>query len=164
MTILPGFRSAFLYLTFLSQLNSAAPLDPKNVLDLLLGLLADEDKNACVSSTEIIATLFTTVNLLKCVVLDRFLPGKVAFPTDLSYASSQATFWSAQEQSLRPLCIAIPTSTNEVSTAVRILNIGFQADIPGCKFAIRGAGYSFGPTQHCTREFELTLQQPRWCS
>ncbi|KAF2191541.1 FAD-binding domain-containing protein, partial [Zopfia rhizophila CBS 207.26] len=58
------------------------------------------------------------------------------------YQSSQLSFWSAQEQSLHPTCIVISTSTQDVSIAVTILNIAYQASIRGCKFAVRGAGHT----------------------
>jgi hypothetical protein len=75
--------------------------------------------------------------------LDYFLPNKVHFNDliDLDYAASQQSFWSAQAKSLTPTCIVIPTTSQDVSDAVKILNIAYQASIPGCKFAIRGAGY-----------------------
>lgn len=81
-------------------------------------------------------------NCLQCATLNYFLPGKVVNTSQPTYQSSQSSFWSAQEQDLRPACIVIPTSTQDVSTAVVVLSAGFQASIPDCKFAIRGGGYS----------------------
>ncbi|ORY10736.1 hypothetical protein BCR34DRAFT_340204 [Clohesyomyces aquaticus] len=79
-----------------------------------------------------------------CAVLDFYLPGKVHSNNilDLGYQSSQQSFWSAQEQSLKPNCIVIPTSTQNVSVVVTILSIGYQAGINGCQFAVRGAGHT----------------------
>ncbi|KAF2790458.1 oxidoreductase FAD-binding protein [Melanomma pulvis-pyrius CBS 109.77] len=79
-----------------------------------------------------------------CTALDYFLPGKVHFnlPTDLAYQASQLSFWSAQEQTLHPTCIVTPTSTQNVSIAVAILNAGYQANIKGCQFAVRSAGHT----------------------
>ncbi|KAF2751575.1 putative oxidoreductase [Sporormia fimetaria CBS 119925] len=79
-----------------------------------------------------------------CAALDYFLPGKVHLKSilDLEYQASQLSFWSAQEQSLLPSCIVIPTSTQDVSTAVKILNMGNQISIARCKFAVRGAGHT----------------------
>ncbi|KAF2278012.1 oxidoreductase FAD-binding protein [Westerdykella ornata] len=79
-----------------------------------------------------------------CTALDYFLPGKVHFNNigDTEYHASQKSFWSAQEQSLSPACIVIPTTTQDVSIAVAILSVGHQASISRCKFAVRGAGHT----------------------
>ncbi|KAF2714668.1 FAD-binding domain-containing protein [Pleomassaria siparia CBS 279.74] len=79
-----------------------------------------------------------------CAALDYFLPGKVHFNilTDLGYQASQATYWSAQAQSLQPNCIVVPTSTEDVSIAVTVLNLGFQTNVQGCQFAVRSAGHT----------------------
>ncbi|KAF2106961.1 oxidoreductase FAD-binding protein [Lophiotrema nucula] len=79
-----------------------------------------------------------------CTALDYFLPGKVHSKTllDVQYQSSQASFWSAQEKTLLPTCIVIPNSTQDVSTAVTILSVAYQANISGCKFAVRGVGHT----------------------
>ncbi|KAF1961658.1 FAD-binding domain-containing protein [Byssothecium circinans] len=102
----------------LSQLANSAPLDLKDILDQL------NATGAC------------------CTALQYFLPGKVVLPTDINYLSSQTSFWSGQEQSLHPTCIVIPTSTQDVSTAVTVLSTGYQASISGCKFAVRGGGHT----------------------
>ncbi|KAF2015241.1 FAD-binding domain-containing protein [Aaosphaeria arxii CBS 175.79] len=106
-------------LIFVSSVNAAVP-DKQ-------GILAQLRKNgAC------------------CTALDYFLPDKVHFNilTDAAYANSQHSFWAAQPQSLTPTCIVIPTSTQDVSTAIAILSIANQASIRGCQFAIRGAGHT----------------------
>jgi hypothetical protein len=157
--------AALICLTLFSQLVYSAPIDKKGILSLLLDLLTKKNDNACVSLHGMLPNAWagvcvhcvtpgvgwysellpSTVSDIKtdctqCTALDHFLPGKVAFATNLTYTTSQITFWSAQEQSLHPSCIVIPTSTQDVSTAVTVLNVGYQAAIPGCKFAVRGAG------------------------
>ncbi|KAF2477622.1 putative oxidoreductase [Lindgomyces ingoldianus] len=79
-----------------------------------------------------------------CTALNYFLPGKVHFNniTDLGYQSSQLSLWSAQEQSLHPTCIVIPTSTQDVSTAVAILSVAYQTSLKGCQFAVRSGGHT----------------------
>ncbi|KAF2648110.1 FAD-binding domain-containing protein [Lophiostoma macrostomum CBS 122681] len=79
-----------------------------------------------------------------CTALNYFLPDKVHYNnlTDLGYQSSQLSFWSAQEAALQPTCIVVPTSSQDVSLAVTILSLGFQAGISGCQFAVRGAGHT----------------------
>ena len=80
-------------------------------------------------------------NILQCATLDFFIPGKVFAASDNEYLSSLSSYFSKQEQSVKPACIVIPTSTQDVSMAVTVLNTGFRASIPGCKFAVRGAGF-----------------------
>jgi hypothetical protein len=82
-----------------------------------------------------------TANTLQCTALSYYLPNKVALVADARYGLSLLSYYSNQEQSVHPTCIVIPTSAQDVSTAVSILNVGFQASVPGCNFAVRGAGY-----------------------
>ncbi|KAF2734794.1 FAD-binding domain-containing protein [Polyplosphaeria fusca] len=79
-----------------------------------------------------------------CTALAYFLPNQTHFNDilDTGYSNSQLSFWSAQEQSLKPTCIVIPTSAQDVSTAVTILYVAYQASIAGCKYAVRGAGHT----------------------
>ncbi|KAF2270157.1 FAD-binding domain-containing protein [Lojkania enalia] len=79
-----------------------------------------------------------------CTTLDYFLPNKVHLNDilDVEYQQSQQSFWSAQERSLNPTCIVIPTSTQDVSIAVSILYVAYEASVNGCQFAVRGAGHT----------------------
>ncbi|PVI05025.1 FAD-binding domain-containing protein [Periconia macrospinosa] len=104
---------------------------------LCFSILVD---SAAISSNDILNQLKSKGAC--CTALQYFLPGKVVFQTDVDYLKSQKSFWSSQEQSVKPTCIVIPTSTQEVSNAVTILSIGFQASIPGCQFAVRGGGHT----------------------
>lgn len=136
-------RLSFVFLIVLIQCALSAPLpDRKGLLGLLLDLLTKKNDNVCVCTTErsLAVSEKKKSHRYQCTAINNFLPGKVAFPINPNYTASQITFWSAQEQSLHPSCIVIPTSTQDVSTAVTILNVGYQASIPGCKFAVRGAG------------------------
>ncbi|KAF2677867.1 FAD-binding domain-containing protein [Lentithecium fluviatile CBS 122367] len=80
--------------------------------------------------------------MVHCTALNYYLPDKVATVADARYATSLLSYYSGQEQSVHPTCIVVPTSAQDVSTAVSILNVGFQANVPGCKFAVRGAGHT----------------------
>ncbi|KAH7115121.1 oxidoreductase FAD-binding protein [Dendryphion nanum] len=116
-----------------------APFFASVLLALAQGLLihaAIPDKNSILSQLQ--------KNGACCTALDYFLPGKVHFNAlvDLEYVSSQSSYWSAQAKSVSPTCIVIPTSSQDVSLAVGILNIAHQASIRGCKFAVRSAGHT----------------------
>lgn len=52
----------------------------------------------------------------------------------------QDSFWSLQESSLSPACIVVPTSAENVSTAISILCSGSQGH--HYPFAIKGGGHS----------------------
>ncbi|KAM0812748.1 putative FAD-binding PCMH-type domain-containing protein [Seiridium cardinale] len=77
-----------------------------------------------------------------CLVLGYFLEGKVAGPGQAEFEASRTSYWSAQEQEITPSCIVIPTSKEDVSVAVAILNLGGQVFPEECKFAIRSGGHS----------------------
>jgi hypothetical protein len=62
-------------------------------------------------------------------------------PLDIKYIKSQTSYWSGQERSVKPACIIIPTSTEDVSTVVSVLKVGYDLQIEDCKLAVRGAGY-----------------------
>ncbi|KAI9847853.1 MAG: hypothetical protein M1837_001746 [Sclerophora amabilis] len=60
---------------------------------------------------------------------------RVARLLSTSYAAQSFSYWSQQEQQVRPTCRVTPTSSEHVSTAVKILSTG------KCQFAIRGGGH-----------------------
>jgi FAD/FMN-containing dehydrogenase len=60
----------------------------------------------------------------------------VSYPNSTSYNASISSYWSQQEQLVRPSCILSATSAQDVSNAVRIL-------VPrSCKFAVRSGGHA----------------------
>ena len=46
----------------------------------------------------------------------------MAFPNDVAYRGSTSTFYSSENRRLRPSCIVLPRSTEEVSRAVKALS------------------------------------------
>ncbi|KAL4947597.1 FAD-binding domain-containing protein [Aspergillus filifer] len=72
-----------------------------------------------------------------CDDLAGLLPGKVFLPTTETYASSASSYYALQEQELRPVCIVIPSSAEDVAKAVKRL-----AELPDPTFAIRSGGHS----------------------
>jgi len=76
-----------------------------------------------------------------CQKLASELHAKVSFPNSTIYENSVSSYWSVQEESIRPNCIVSPTNTDDVSTAVKILTASvIDQDI--CKFAIRSGGHT----------------------
>ncbi|KAF2802245.1 FAD-binding domain-containing protein [Mytilinidion resinicola] len=105
----------------------------------------------CFVAVEALPGLNATQNELQstgscCDTLDYFLPGKVHDDTildlDAAYEASLASYYSQQEQSLNPTCIVIPTTNEDVATAVFILNTAYKLSLSGCKFAIRSGGHT----------------------
>ncbi|KAI9810443.1 MAG: hypothetical protein M1826_003612 [Phylliscum demangeonii] len=80
-----------------------------------------------------------------CSALASALPAKVFYAADGQYQRSIASYWALQEQ-LAPNCIVIPTSTNDVATAVTILadlnSYRLRTGPKACQFAIRGGGHT----------------------
>ncbi|KAH8597092.1 hypothetical protein B0O99DRAFT_650999 [Bisporella sp. PMI_857] len=79
-------------------------------------------------------------NSTDCSILSLVLPRKVAFPNDAKYTASLSSYYSAQGQLTKPACIVIPTSANDVSSAIKAL-AAFYATSPSCAtFEIRSGG------------------------
>lgn len=79
---------------------------------------------------------------MQCAAISSALPGKVHFPGNATYQTSVQSYFAAQERELRPSCIVKPTSTSEVSRAVKILFAFNTPHTETCKFAIRGGGHT----------------------
>lgn len=61
----------------------------------------------------------------------------------VAYNESLSSYWSTQEQSVRPTCVVTPTTSLDVVLAVSLLNVGGEA-LPGeCDFAVRSGGYVY---------------------
>ncbi|KAK6952864.1 hypothetical protein Daesc_005160 [Daldinia eschscholtzii] len=91
--------------------------------------------------------------LCGATVLHRALPlsaslgDKVVFPESQEYRSSISSYHSQQESHLEPLCIVIPTTSDDVSTAVSSLSstaeaLGDDDEQSSCQFAIRSGGHA----------------------
>ena len=61
----------------------------------------------------------------------------------VAYNESLSSYWSMQEQSIRPACVVTPTTSLDVALAISLLNVGGEA-LPGeCDFAVRSRGYVY---------------------
>lgn len=78
---------------------------------------------------------FTTPEFY-CRLLSTFLPENVFFPGSENYNASMASYYSLQTR-LSPTCVVIPSTAEDVSTAVKTL-----AELPDAIFAVRGGGHS----------------------
>ncbi|KAL2862921.1 FAD-binding oxidoreductase [Aspergillus lucknowensis] len=78
----------------------------------------------------------STVFSSHCSNISSLLPGKVVLPGSDGYNASEASYFALQAR-LGPACIIVPSSAEDVSTAVRTL-----AEAPDAIFAIHSGGHS----------------------
>lgn len=62
----------------------------------------------------------------------------VAFPGSTAYASSLASYFSVQQESVHPSCVVTPQTGQDVSKTLKTLD----ADDLDCLFAIRSGGHT----------------------
>ena len=89
--------------------------------------------------TATLPTLVLSTNDTTCQALNAQLPGLVTFPGTSVYSTALATYYSGQERDIRPQCIFMPTTVDEVSRFVKIIAPRKGQD---AKFAIRGGGHT----------------------
>ncbi|KAJ4296563.1 hypothetical protein N0V90_006609 [Kalmusia sp. IMI 367209] len=74
-----------------------------------------------------------------CATLTKVLPGRVSFEKSTAYDLSHLSYWAEQEIQLRPGCIVIALTTDDVLKAIHTLTQPYQtASIP---FAVRAGGH-----------------------
>ncbi|RMZ45315.1 hypothetical protein AFCA_010756 [Aspergillus flavus] len=73
-----------------------------------------------------------------CLAFIGALGKKVSFPNSQPYNDSINTYFSQQNSNLHPLCIVSPTTAQDVSTAIKIINS--TPETPN--FAIRSGGHA----------------------
>lgn len=67
------------------------------------------------------------------------LPGRVSFENSTVYDLSLSSYWAEQETQLHPACIVNALTTDDVSKAIHILTLPYQAvSVP---FAVRAGGH-----------------------
>ncbi|TRX90561.1 hypothetical protein FHL15_008534 [Xylaria flabelliformis] len=80
-----------------------------------------------------------------CLTLSTLLGNSTLFPSSPGYESSVSSYFSGQEDSLRPACIVSPETAEDVAKAVRALT-GSTPSTEGnsstCQFAIRSGGHA----------------------
>lgn len=76
----------------------------------------------------------------QCIALSLVLGSKLSFPSDTAYILSSQSYFAQQENELSPICIITPTTSKDVSLAIRSLSVLHA--VSGCRFAIRGGGHT----------------------
>ncbi|VUC24032.1 unnamed protein product [Clonostachys rosea] len=71
-----------------------------------------------------------------CEELSTTLADRVSYPLSLSYHSETTAYWSTILRELKPACVVLPESAEEVSKAVTILN-----KYPDVKFTAKSGGH-----------------------
>jgi hypothetical protein len=74
----------------------------------------------------------------RCHAINALLPGKVFFPGDGGYNSSDQSYFFAEAR-LTPACIVTPASATDVATTIQVLGKSGQGNSAPL-FAIRGGG------------------------
>ncbi|KAL6705701.1 hypothetical protein ACN47E_006490 [Coniothyrium glycines] len=77
-----------------------------------------------------------------CEALAKHMKSRVLLPDQHKYDESVASYWSLKETDIRPSCVVLPESANEVSQVVHLLSAGARVLNDKCRFAIRGAGHT----------------------
>ncbi|KAF2093744.1 FAD binding domain-containing protein [Rhizodiscina lignyota] len=72
----------------------------------------------------------------KCSALSVALPSEVFGANVAGYNASLASYWTTQEQALHPACIVVPSSSSDISRAVKILSH------VRCEFAVKSGGHT----------------------
>ncbi|KAF4626837.1 hypothetical protein G7Y89_g11317 [Cudoniella acicularis] len=94
--------------------------------------------NASVIAAADVQSAFT----VQCSSLSALLPGKVFFLRNAKSNASLQSYFSAQEASIAPFCIVIPTFTHDISSAVQAL-AAFHTFWPAYGiFAVRSGGHT----------------------
>lgn len=72
-----------------------------------------------------------------CEELSVALPDRVSEPISISYVSETHSYWSTALRDVKPSCVVLPTSTDEVAAAIRVLN-----KYPEVPFAVKSGGHT----------------------
>ncbi|EJT69416.1 hypothetical protein GGTG_13035 [Gaeumannomyces tritici R3-111a-1] len=91
------------------------------------------------TATALPSAVSATSKNTTCQVVAAEMPGRVIFPSDDAYSASQGSYFAGQARDMKPGCIFMPTTTDEVSRFVR--TVGARTG-PDAKFAVRGGGHT----------------------
>ena len=75
-----------------------------------------------------------------CKKIELAVPGAVSYRLSLDYTSEILSYWSQVPRDLKPACLVLPKSAEEVAAAVRVLN-----DYPDVEFAVKSGGHDPNP-------------------
>ncbi|QPH19710.1 hypothetical protein C2857_005003 [Epichloe festucae Fl1] len=71
-----------------------------------------------------------------CQDIGLVLPGRVSYPLATAYSQEVYSYWSALLRDIKPACVVLPKSTEQVAAVVRILN-----KYPEVRFAVKSGGH-----------------------
>ena len=71
-----------------------------------------------------------------CEKIELAVPDSVSYRLSLSYTSEVTSYWSQVPRDLKPACLVLPKSAEDVAAAVRVLN-----DYPDVEFAVKSGGH-----------------------
>lgn len=115
---------------------------------------------ACLLPSPVLAT---SSCFQACEALEAELPGKVSHPNSTQYAASN-TYWSRRQSEVLPACFLLPRTTEDVSTALRILtahNAPFNVKAGGHSTFPSASNIQDGVTVDLSRMNEVSLAQDR---
>lgn len=82
-----------------------------------------------------------------CAEIKSAIPGKLFVKSDAAYTKENKDWWNSGVSDMAPACIAMPSSPEDVSKIVKLLNK--HADVP---FAIKSGGHSPNRGQSSVKE------------
>lgn len=71
-----------------------------------------------------------------CNEISRATPQRVSTPLALSYIGEVQSYWSTKLRDVKPACLVLPQSTDEVAAVVKVLN-----RYPDVQFAVKSGGH-----------------------
>jgi FAD binding domain len=74
-----------------------------------------------------------------CKDIKTALPGKVWFPGEAAYIKENKDYYNIGLSELNPACISLPTSPEDVSAIIKILNTDANS---GVQFSVKSGGHS----------------------
>jgi FAD binding domain len=80
--------------------------------------------------------------LQACSKIQSTLPGKLSLPGQSAYIKENRDYYNIGLAELGPACIAFPTSAQDVSAIIKILNSDAHKDV---QFAVKSGGHSPNP-------------------
>ncbi|KAI1816978.1 FAD-binding domain-containing protein [Poronia punctata] len=89
----------------------------------------------------------TPSTLQACDTIDAALPGRVSRAGSIPYFKETRAYWSTALHSLRPACLVLPESADEVATVVGVLN-----QFPSVEFAVKSGGHDPNPGHATARD------------
>ena len=88
-----------------------------------------------------VVSALTATNIPVCSLIARQLGSKVSFPSQVPYNASIASYWYQQER-LSPSCVVSPTSSEDVSTVIKLLTKASNDSTNAPALSIRSGGHA----------------------